>query len=106
MGHPGWRQPSRRHAACSALELSCWSSFCVLSLTCRFGDSRHPFLSRTSRVHLRVGECSKGKEISHNFFQKSSALLDAGVRVVVMDAFVILRLGLVPGDIGMRVEFH
>src|SRR5260370_9296488 len=36
----------------------------------------------------------------------SSALLDAGVSVVVVDAFVVLRFHLVPGHIGMGVQLE
>src|SRR6516225_4381172 len=60
---------------------------CVVTVL-PFGDSRHPFLSR-KQVHLRVGECRKGKNTSYNFFQKFSTLLNAGISVVIVDAFVI-----------------
>ena len=35
----------------------------------------------------------------------SSALLNAGVSVVIMDAFVVFRLHFIPGNLGVGVQF-
>src|SRR5437868_2604347 len=72
----------------------------------------------------RVRDCTKGKQIIHKNFKKNegggkpggieekgppvsaaSAFFDAGIGIVIVDAFEVFRLHLVPGDIAMGIEF-
>src|SRR4051812_45064559 len=52
-------------------------------------DFRLPSPICLQRSKLRVGECIKEKPKYHTYFQNFSALLNTGVGIVIMDAFMI-----------------